>query len=240
MQLWPAIDIIDGKCVRLLKGDYTQKTEYDFSLQSLAQDFSEFGKGIHVVDLDGAKAGNPVNKNAIQEIIANASIPVEVGGGIRTFEDIEEVLSWGVFRVILGTKALEVPSFIDEVLLRFGSEKIVIGVDAKDGFVATHGWETSSSYKAEDFIFLLQKKGIKTVIFTDIETDGTLAGPPLQTFTHLCDTFPTLDLIASGGISNIQDIYHLQKTGVSGCIFGKAWYEQKISKEELKKIMRGY
>ncbi len=233
MQLWPAIDLINGKCVRLFKGDYAQKTEYNFSLQSLADDFSAFATGIHVVDLDGAKAGHPVNQLAIQEIIQYAKVPVEVGGGIRSFRDIETVLSWGVSRIILGTKALEKPDFIDEVLEKFGSEKIVIGVDAKDGMVATHGWETASSYKAEDFMKLLEQKGVKTVIFTDIATDGTLAGPPLKTFTHLCQTFPKIDIIASGGIACMQDIANLKTTGVKGCIFGKAWYEGKITKQQI-------
>ncbi len=236
-QLWPAIDLIDGKPVRLYKGDYGQKTEYSTALSTLAEQFSECSFGIHVVDLDGAKAQAPVNFEAFEEISGNASIPFEVGGGIRNISDIQKILESGAMRVILGTSALKNPEFLKESVEKFGAEKIVVGVDAKDGMVATHGWETKSTVDAEDFIQKLSEDfGITTVIFTDIATDGTLAGPPLKTFERLVQKFPNIDIIASGGIAEISDIKKLQSLGVKGAIFGKSFYEGRISIEELKKF----
>ena len=236
-ELWPAIDLIGGKPVRLYKGDYRQKTEYSTPLSTLSQQFSECSFGIHVVDLDGAKAQTPVNFSAFTEISQNASIPFEVGGGIRNISDIQNILDTGAKRVILGTSAVKNPDFLREAIETFGGGKIVVGVDAKDGMVATHGWETTSTVDAEDFIQKLSDDfGIKTIIFTDISTDGTLAGPPLKTFERLIQKFPNIDIIASGGIANIDDIKKLQSLGVKGAIFGKSFYEGKISIEELKNL----
>jgi phosphoribosylformimino-5-aminoimidazole carboxamide ribotide isomerase len=234
MQLWPAIDIINEKPVRLYKGDYSQKTEYAHCFAELVETFSAFAHGIHVVDLDGAKAGRPVNLLAIEEICKLSKIPVEVGGGIRSTEDIQRLLNIGVSRIILGTSALKDPQFAMHALEIFGPERIVIGVDAKDGNVATHGWEKDSGANAEEFIEILQNKfGVQTIIFTDISTDGTLLGPPIATFDHLVQKFPKLDIIASGGVSCAEDFQSLEKTGVTGCIFGKAFYEGKVRAEEL-------
>lgn len=236
-ELWPAIDLIDGKPVRLYKGDYSQKTEYSTALSELAQQFSDCSFGIHVVDLDGAKAQTPINFSAFQEISENSSIPFEVGGGIRNITDIENILEAGATRVILGTSALKNPDFLKASVEKFSAEKIVVGVDAKDGMVATHGWETKSTVNAEDFIQKLSDKfGIKTIIFTDIATDGTLAGPPLETFSRLVQKFPHIDIIASGGIAEISDIEKLRTIGVKGAIFGKSFYEGKISIQELKEF----
>jgi phosphoribosylformimino-5-aminoimidazole carboxamide ribotide isomerase len=234
-ELWPAIDLIDGKPVRLYKGDYDQKTEYETSLSTLAKQFSRVAFGIHVVDLEGAKKQKPVNFKAFQEIFSSSKIPFEVGGGIRNTQDIENLLAAGAKRVILGTSALKNPKFLQDAVNTFSPEKIVVGVDAKDGMVATHGWEEKSNVDAEEFIEKLQKKfGIQTIIFTDIATDGTLSGPPLKTFARLVKKFPTLHIIASGGIANMNDIQKLKEIGVQGAIFGKAFYENKISLEELE------
>lgn len=234
-QLWPAIDIIDAKPVRLFKGNYDKKTQYDITFSLLAQKFSIFADGIHVVDLDGAKSQKPINIQALKEIANNSSIPIEIGGGIRTLEDITTFLNAGAKRCILGTSALKNPDFLQKALNKFGPEKIIVGVDAHDGMVATHGWEESSSVEAEKFIEDLQKKfGVTTVIFTDIASDGTLAGPPLETFKMLVEKFPNLEIIASGGIANIEDIKALKKIGVAGCIFGKAYYEGLLDEIELK------
>lgn len=233
-QLWPAIDLLNGKPVRLLQGDYDQKTEYDSSLVDLAKIFSSFASGIHLVDLQGAKEGTPVHFSEIEKIVNAADVPVEVGGGIRTLEDIEKLLSLGVYRVILGTSALQNPEFLQEALVQYGVEKIVVGVDAKDGFVATHGWEEKSSVIAEGFLKrLIHDFGVRTVIYTDISTDGTLAGPPLETFSALTEAFPELDIIASGGVAHLSDIISLEQTGARGVIFGKAYYEGNISLKEL-------
>lgn len=234
-ELWPAIDLISGNPVRLLKGDYEQKTDYSeqFSIEDLSKIFSSFSTGIHVVDLDGAKKGSPVNIVALKKICRYSTVPVEIGGGIRSMSDIETFFSCGVSRVILGTSALKNSQFLQEALGKYGAEKIVVGVDAKDGFVATHGWQDSSSIKAEDFIAQLKEMGVATIIFTDIATDGTLTGPPLATFKKLVKQFPTLNIIASGGVSQISDIRELQKINVRGVIFGKAFYEEKITEKEL-------
>ncbi len=235
-QIWPAIDIRAGKPVRLLKGDYAQETNYgdQFSVENLAKTFSTFAYGIHVVDLDGAKAGYPINVATISQIIKNSSVPVEVGGGIRNIADAELLFSIGVSRIILGTSALQNPEFLTSCFHLFGSEKVVVGVDSKEGKVATHGWESVSHTPPEDFIeYLQQNHALKTLIFTDIATDGTLCGPPLEIFQKLCKKFPKIDIIASGGVSGKKDMDELAKIGVKGVIFGKAFYENKITAEDF-------
>lgn len=234
-QLWPAIDLLDGKPVRLLRGDYAQKTDYseDFSLENLARIFSECAAGIHVVDLDGARNGKVTNREAIEKIVKNSTIPVEVGGGIRSFSDAKILFEIGVSRIILGTSALENPDFLRELLGKFGAEKVIVGVDTKNGVVATHGWENASEILAHDFLNNLQNIGVKTVIFTDISTDGTLGGSPIETFHALVSTFPNLDIIASGGVASVSDLEHLRNIEVRGAIFGKAFYEGRISVDDL-------
>lgn len=235
-QLLPAIDLLDSKPVRLLRGDFAQKTEYSdkFSLEFLATTFSEFASGIHVVDLDGAKKGETVNFEAIQTILRYAQVPVEVGGGIRTLATAEKLFALGVSRIILGTSALENPDFLRALLAQFEEGKVVVGVDANNGFVATHGWENSSEILANDFFRQLEKNGVRTVIFTDIATDGSLVGSPIETFSALVRAFPNLEIIASGGVASITDIEALRKVGVAGAVFGKSFYEGRISVEELK------
>lgn len=228
-QLWPAIDLIDGKPVRLLQGNYAQKTEYALPLQDVSKAFSRFATGIHVVDLDGAKAKKPVNLRALQSIVESSSIPVECGGGIRTIQDIETLLALGVSRVILGSTAIDNPDFFREAMRLFGSQKIVLGVDARDGFVATHGWQKTSKIRSEALLKKLSEEtDLQTIIFTDIATDGTLVGPPLETLRTLREYFPELEIIASGGIAGQEDFVKVQETGVAGAIFGKALYEGRL------------
>lgn len=235
-RLLPAIDLLDGKPVRLLRGNYAHKTDYSeqFSLEFLARTFSEFASGIHVVDLDGAKKGESVNLSAIETIVKNATIPVEVGGGIRNRESTKRLLDLGVSRVILGTSALENPDFLKSLLAEFGAEKVVVGVDTKNGMVATHGWEKASEISAKAFLQNLQNLGVKTIIYTDISTDGTLGGAPIDTFEKLVRDFPDFEIIASGGIATVSDLEKLKKIPVAGAIFGKAFYEGKISADDLK------
>jgi len=241
-ELWPAIDLLEGKPVRLLKGDYDQKTDYskNFSLEHLAEAFSSFATGIHLVDLDGARSGKSENLDAIKKIVQVATIPVEVGGGIRSQKDIERLLETGVSRVILGTKAIDDPDFLREMLQKFGTEKVVLGLDAREGVIATHGWESSSGKQVDGFLVLYQEMKGKHVIFTDITRDGTLEGPALLSYEDLSQKFSKLSFIASGGVSNMSDITALKKTGAKGVIFGKAFYEGKILLEEFveKKISK--
>ena len=234
-QLWPAIDIIDGKPVRLFKGDYSQKTEYNHTFESLAQTFSTFAFGIHIIDLDGAKNGTPVNMNAIKKIVDNAGNSItEVGGGIRNLKDLETLFNIGVTRCILGTSALKNPKFLAEALLQYGPEKIVVGVDCKNRKVATHGWETESTVTDIEFIATLEKAGVKIINYTDIATDGTLEGSATEVFKELHAKFPNINFIGSGGIATIEDIEEVKKTKISGIIFGKAFYEKRITEKQLK------
>ncbi|MEI7511755.1 MAG: 1-(5-phosphoribosyl)-5-[(5-phosphoribosylamino)methylideneamino]imidazole-4-carboxamide isomerase [Candidatus Peregrinibacteria bacterium] len=232
-QLLPAIDLINGRPVRLLQGDYAQKTEYNRSFDELVEIFSSFGDGIHVVDLDGAKAGSPQNFEALERICSLSKIPVEFGGGVRTMDDIQKILSTGASRVILGTSALKNQNFLKEALQKFSADCLVVGADAKNGFIATHGWEETSKISVAEFLSTLQKVGIKTVIFTDISTDGTMAGPPLQRIEELTTNFSTLEIIASGGVSSLVDIKAIQQTGACGVVFGKAFYEGKLDVSDL-------
>lgn len=233
-QLWPAIDLLEGKPVRLLQGDYEKKTEYSCSLSEIAKIFSSFSHGIHVVDLDGAKAGIPINRDAVQEIIRSTTRPVEIGGGIRSFSDIELLLSLGASRIILGTSALENPTFLREVLFQFSSEKIVVGVDLKNGTPATHGWQQMSRIILNDFLQVLSDLCVQNIIVTDIVTDGMLSGPPIPLFQKIQRDFPKFSVIASGGVSCIKDLEDLRSAHLSGAVFGKAFYEQKISQEQLE------
>ncbi len=240
-QLWPAIDIIEGKTVRLLKGDYSLKTEYNYTFENLAQIFSEFAFGIHVIDLDGAKKGHPVNIEAIKKIIKNSgNAIVEVGGGIRNMKDLEKLFTIGVSRCILGTSALKDPDFLTEAIAKYGAQQIVVGVDCKNRKVATHGWETESTVTDIEFITTLEKAGIKIINYTDIATDGMLTGSATEIFAELHEKFPDMTFIGSGGIATIKDIEEVKNTGISGIIFGKAFYEQRITREELKMFIPPY
>ena len=178
MQLYPAIDLKDGKCVRLRQGEFKDVTVYSEEPYKVAKYFEDMGASfIHLVDLDGALAGKAVNEDTIKKIVKEVTIPCELGGGIRTFEDIERVLSYGIYRVIIGTKAVNEPEFVKAAVEKFGAEHIVVGVDAKDGMVAIQGWEQVSSIKALDLCLKMKAYGVRTIVYTDIAKDGMLSGP---------------------------------------------------------------
>jgi phosphoribosylformimino-5-aminoimidazole carboxamide ribotide isomerase len=228
MQIFPAIDIIGGKVVRLTKGDYNVKTEYKISPEQAATGFMEQGAShIHVVDLDGAKTGMAENAGAVQSIIKASGAFVEIGGGIRTEEQIKEYLNAGAGRVILGTVAVKNPDFTAKMVQKYGS-RIAVGVDALGGKVAISGWKEVTNFNDFEFCVNLQKMGVQTVIYTDIATDGALQGTNLNCFKKLV-TIPDLHIVASGGISSIEEIYALKQLGVQACILGKALYEGKLS-----------
>lgn len=232
MRIYPAIDIKDGKCVRLLKGDYNEVTVYgDSPVQMALKWEKEGGEYIHVVDLDGAKAGHGVNAGIITEICKSVNVPVQTGGGIRSMDDIENKLNCGVSRVIIGTQAVKDPDFVKAAVEKYG-DKIAVGVDAKDGYVAVAGWEEVSSEKAVDFAIKMEKIGVKTIIYTDIATDGTLKGPNVEAMREMAQAVG-IDVIASGGIGCEEDIESLKDTGVEGVIVGKALYTNRV---DLKKI----
>lgn len=194
----------------------------------VAKSFQEAGAAfIHIVDLDGALAGHSVNEDVIRAIVDNISIPVEVGGGIRSVQDIENKLNMGVGRVILGTKAAENPYFIKEAVLRFGQDKIVVGIDAKNGMVATDGWEKVSNYNAVQLALEMKEMGVKTIIYTDIARDGMLLGPNLVHTREMVEK-TQMDIIASGGVSSMKDLDDLNAIPVYGVVVGKALYENRI------------
>ncbi|MGN7457847.1 1-(5-phosphoribosyl)-5-[(5-phosphoribosylamino)methylideneamino]imidazole-4-carboxamide isomerase [Paenibacillus pasadenensis] len=232
--IYPAIDIRGGKAVRLVQGDYAQETVYNDSPVQAARDWEAQGASwIHLVDLDGAKAGHPVNAELIGEIARSVSVPVQLGGGLRTEEDVERLLSLGVSRVILGTAAIEDRAFVERVLARHGG-RVAIGIDAKDGYVATRGWLETSEVKAEELARELAAKGAETFIFTDISRDGMMQGPNVEAIRSLA-AYSGADVIASGGVSRIEDLRTLVEhagEGIRGAIVGKALYTGAISLAE--------
>ncbi len=228
--IYPAIDILGGKCVRLLQGDYAKETVYNQNPVDVAKEWEAQGaKWIHTVDLDGAKAGKPVNHELIGEIARSVNVPVQIGGGLRTLDDVEQLLQLGVARVIIGTAALEDRDFIRQLLRQFG-ERIVIGLDARQGYVATRGWLETSQVKATDLAVELAQFGAQTFIFTDISRDGMMQGPNVEAIRELARVSGR-SVIASGGVSRMADLQELAKyvsDGISGAIVGKALYEKTI------------
>lgn len=236
MNLYPAIDLHDGKCVRLYKGDYNAVTEYGDPV-SMAKKWEACGaKLIHLVDLDGALVGNEKNLDVVKKIISAINIDVELGGGIRSLEQIDKILSLGVKRVILGSIALKKPEVVKEAINKYGSERIVVGVDTKGFMVATDGWTKESDMDALTFCKMLEGIGVKYVIFTDIAKDGTLSGVNIEQTKKLVDN-TNLNIIASGGVSSISDLTDVLNIGCEGVIIGKAIYNGNIDlKEAIKKF----
>lgn len=238
MRIYPAIDIKDGKCVRLLQGRFSDVTVYGDSPADMAKKWEALGgEFIHVVDLDGALKGRGVNADAIREICESVSVPVQTGGGIRSMEDIEARLTLGINRVIIGTKAVSDSEFVKQAVDKYG-EKIVIGIDAKDGMVAVEGWEKTSDFTAVDFAKKMTDIGVKTIVYTDIATDGTLAGPNIAAMQEMAKSVDA-DIIASGGVGNIEHIKSLIPTGVEGVIVGRALYTGNVDLTESIKIAGG-
>lgn len=235
MIILPAIDIIDGRAVRLYKGDYTAKTVYSNDPCSVAQDFEKCGaKYIHIVDLDGAKSGNTPNIDTVERIVKNTSLSSEIGGGIRSLDVIERYISIGVKRVILGTAAVTNESFLHDALRLYG-DKIAVGIDIKNGFVAIKGWLETSSFTCDEFCKKMQDMGVKTVICTDIAKDGAMSGTNIELYRHLAENY-SVNVIASGGVSSLCDIQQLKNINVYGAIIGKAYYTGAIDLTEACRI----
>lgn len=223
MYIYPAIDLYGGKAVRLYQGDYAQMTVYSENPAEVAKAFAEAGaKHIHLVDLEGAKKGTPANLSTIRAIMEAADLFVEVGGGIRTMETVESYLSLGVDRVILGTAAVTDPAFLEAALARHG-KKIAVGVDLKDGNVAIRGWTETSRLTADAFFAQMQSMGVSTVICTDISRDGAMKGTNRELYRQLSQKY-AIDLIASGGVSTLEDVAALREMNLHGAIIGKAYY----------------
>lgn len=238
MKLYPAIDLKDGKCVRLMQGDYNEVTVYGNNPCEMAKKWESLGGDyLHIVDLDGAKAGKAVNGVAIRQIVEAVSIPIELGGGIRSIEDIHMQLSLGVHRVILGSAAIKNRTLVKEALDTFGADKIVVGVDAKEGMVAIEGWLEVTDTSALAFCQELEMMGVQTVIYTDIARDGMMQGPNIEETRKLVD-HTHLNIVASGGVSSLEDLKALEKIGIYGAIIGKAIYTGAIDLEEAAKLFK--
>jgi len=235
MRIIPAIDIIDGKCVRLSQGDYAQKTIYNENPLEVAKQFEDAGlKNLHLVDLDGAKAKKVINWKVLESITSQTKLNVDFGGGLRTTEDVRTVFNCGAKQITAGSIAVNnretVLTWIDE----FGSEKIILGADAKNGRIATHGWLEDSGLDAIEFIAAYQQEGIEYVVCTDIAKDGMLEGPSIELYKEILKTNAGLKLIASGGVSSINDLKELKKIGCESAIVGKAIYEGRIGVLDLR------
>ncbi len=236
MQIYPAVDIKDGKCVRLTQGNFDAVTVYEENPVKAAQNWLAQGASyLHIVDLDGAKQGNSQNEEIIAEIAKLSNIPVQTGGGVRSFEDIERKLSKGVARVILGTVAVHQPELVKQAVQKFGSDKIVVGIDAKNGNVAVAGWEEISNISALELCLQMKEYGIKTIIYTDIAKDGMMSGVNIDSTKELVEK-TGLDIIASGGISSMQDLKKVQEIGVQGVIVGKALYQATLQLNEIVSV----
>lgn len=239
MRLYPAIDLKDGKPVRLVQGNYDDVTVFGHDPAMMAKKWESLGgRYLHLVDLDGAKEGYSVNEAAIKRILETVSIPVELGGGIRSLEQIEAKLNLGIDRVILGSAAVKNKALVKEVISQFGSDKIVVGVDARDGKVAIEGWNEVTDLTAITFCRALAEVGVKTVIYTDIAKDGMMKGPNIKETKHLIKE-TGLSVVASGGIASLEDLKKVEAIGAEGAIIGKALYIGAIDLEEATRLFEG-
>lgn len=237
MNIFPAIDLYDGKAVRLLKGDYQKMTVYGENPFEIARDFENSGaEFLHVVDLEGAKTGDTPNLAAIERIVKNTSLFTEVGGGIRTLETVEKYVNIGVKRIILGTAAVNNEEFLISAVKKYG-EKIAVGIDIKDGFVAIKGWTDLSKFTPFEFCAKMQDIGVKTVICTDVSRDGAMQGTNIDLYKEMSEKFD-INIIASGGVSSIDDIKRLKSLGIYGAIIGKAYYTKAISLAEAIEVAK--
>ncbi len=237
MKLFPAIDLYDGKAVRLFKGDYNQMTVYGNDPLKIAKDFENAGaKFVHLVDLEGAKDGTTSNLPVVKKIIENTNLFTEIGGGIRSMNTIDTYIDCGVDRVILGTAAVCDEEFLIATVKKYG-DKIAVGVDIKDGFVAIKGWVEKSEYDCFDFCQKMQDIGVKTIICTDISKDGAMQGTNRALYKELCNRF-SLDITASGGVSSIDDIKALRELDLYGAIIGKAYYIGAIDLREALEVAK--
>ena len=237
MEIYPAIDLYGGKAVRLFKGDYARMTVYSDHPTEIAEAFRAAGaKRMHVVDLEGAKAGSPMNLQTIAELVKAFAGFVEMGGGIRSMQTLEDVFSVGVDRVILGTAAVEDEAFLTRALETYG-ERIAVGVDLKDGFVAIKGWTERSALSADSFFAKMQRMGVSTVICTDISRDGAMQGTNRALYRALSQKY-SIDLIASGGVSTMEDVQALAAMGLHGAIIGKAYYIGAIDLKQAIEVAK--
>ena len=237
MKIIPAIDIIDGKCVRLSKGNYNTKKIYNEDPVEVAKEFESFGiQFLHLVDLDGAKSKHIVNQKVLEDIAHSTSLHIDFGGGLKTQEDIETAFNSGAKQITLGSIAVQNPEFCFKMLQKYGAEKIILGADCENRKIKTSGWLEESDNDIIDFILQYQEKGMQTAICTDIAKDGMLEGPSTGLYIEILYK-TSVQLVASGGISGIADVYKMEDIGCAGTIIGKAIYEGKISLQQLQNFI---
>ncbi len=234
MIIYPAIDMKDQSCVRLQQGAYEKMTVYEKDPVKVAKRWESMGAEIlHLVDLDGARSGHRVNEPVVRKMLENISIPVQLGGGIRDTEGVKKLLDMGVSQVIIGTVAVKKPDWIKEMIEKYG-KRIIVSIDAINGLMATDGWESVSDVKAIDYIKELKSYGLNRIVYTDIEKDGMLVGPNFQIYEELTKEVP-IEVIASGGVTTLDDIRRLKSMNLYGAIIGKALYDGKLDLEEVLK-----
>ena len=233
IELIPAIDIIDGSCVRLTKGDYEQKTVYGDPLE-MARQFEEIGyRRLHVVDLDGAKSRHIVNDKILSRLSKETSLVIDFGGGIKSDNDIGKAFEAGASMVTIGSVAVTNPELLERWLLKYGPERIILGADVRNGRISINGWKEDSEQELLPFLKQYIEMGVKNVLCTEISKDGTLSGPAISLYQEVMKTYPQLHLIASGGVSSMDDIKALEAAGIPAVVFGKAIYEGRINLKEL-------
>ena len=237
MEIIPAIDIIDGKCVRLTKGDYNACKTYSDNPLDMALRFQDAGiRRLHLVDLDGAKSKHIVNFPTLEAIAGHTNLTVDFGGGIKSTSDLKTALGCGAAMVTVGSTAVTEPELMTLWIEDFGQEHIILGADARDGKISVNGWKEDSALTLSDFIHGYTKKGITQILCTDINRDGMLQGPAVELYKSLLKEFPGIKLIASGGVSSVQDLIDLKEAGLPAAIVGKAYYEGCITLEQLSQL----
>ncbi len=235
MRVIPAIDIIDGQCVRLSQGDYNEKTVYEKDPLAVAKRFEASGiKRLHLVDLDGAKAGSIVNHQVLESIASNTNLSIDFGGGVKSDDDIKMAFDYGAKQVTCGSIAVKNRDLVLNWVATYGPDKLILGADVKNKMVAIHGWTKTSDLYLDELLKDYLAAGLKYVICTDIATDGMLTGPNFNLYKELLINFPMMKLIASGGVSSNDDLLRLKSDGLHGAIVGKALYENRISLDELE------
>lgn len=237
IEIIPAIDIIGGKCVRLTNGDYDKQRTYADNPAEMAAEMESLGaRRLHVVDLDGAKSRHIVNTATLEQITGRTNLVVDFGGGIKSEDDIERAFRFGASIVTVGSVAVTDKALMQRWIDTYGAERIILGADVRDGRISVNGWKEDSQEEIADFLEYYINKGVTKVLCTDISRDGTLMGPSLELYRKILQRFPDLYLIASGGVSGVGDIRELDSAGVPAVVFGKAFYEGRISKEEFRNL----
>lgn len=236
MKIYPAIDLLEGRCVRLFKGDFQKKSEYEVDPVEQAQRFAQAGaKFLHIVDLDGAKDASKRQKFLIEKIVRGSGLKVQVGGGLRSVADIEEVLSLGADRVIIGSLAVRDPSLTAKILAKFGGAKVVLALDVKltdQAYVAHDAWDVASALRLEEVVKNYLEFGLSTVLCTDIDRDGTLTSPNFELYKTMKNQYPSIEWIASGGVAGLEDLKTLKRSEIDSVVLGKALYENRLTLEE--------